>query len=273
MKKTATRKEVFRSMMKEKIVVITGASSGVGKETAFRCSAAGAKTILISRNEEKLMKVCKKISLQKGQADYYTLDVGHPEEVKVIFNRIMDKYGRVDILINCAGFGRFEPFVSSTIKDAERMFSVNVIGTMSCTHAVLPQMLARRSGHIVNVASIAGKLATAKSSVYSATKHAIIGFSNALRLETADYGVNVSVINPGPIRTHFFQRADPEGSYSTKIDRFMLDAEFVAEKIIQAIEERKREINIPWYMGLGAKFYQWFPRISERLGGRWMKMK
>lgn len=260
-------------MLENKIIVITGASSGVGKETAFRCAAGGAETVLLSRSEENLMSICKEIRLQKGRADYFILDVSDRHAVEATFKSILSKYGRIDILINCAGFGIFETLVSSKIEDAERMFAVNVTGLISCTKAVLPQMIERHEGHIVNIASIAGKLPTAKSSVYSATKHAIVGFSNALRLEIENKGVQVTVINPGPIRTPFFKKADPKGDYASKIDRFMLDAGYVADRIIRSVEEGKREIDLPWYMGLTAKLYQLFPRTTEKFGARWMKMK
>lgn len=260
-------------MRNNKVVVITGASSGVGLETALLCAGRGADTILLARNAEKLKIAERRISRLGFHANSFVLDVGDLDQVKKVFSEITSRYGHIDVLINCAGVGKFATLASTEMEDVEKMFSVNVIGLMACTKAVLPLMIRQKSGHIVNVASIAGKLATPKSTVYAATKHAVIGFSNGLRMEVEDRGIFVTVINPGPIRTAFFDTADPLGKYMAKVGRFMLDPKFVAYKIVRAIEKKKREINLPWYMGLGARIYQLFPGLVEKFGGHWLKMK
>lgn len=260
-------------MLHDKVVVITGASSGVGLETALLCAGKGAETVLIGRDPEKLKSAERKINELGYSTGSFAVDIGDSDQVEKVFRKIASKYGRIDVLVNCAGTGKFAALDSTKMEDVKKMFSVNVIGLIACTRSVLPLMIGQGGGHIVNIASIAGKLATPKSTVYAATKHAVIGFSNGLRMEVEDRGIFVTVVNPGPIQTAFFQTADPSGHYADEVSRFMLSPQFVARKIVKGIEKRKREINLPWYMDLGTRIYQLCPELVESLGGRWLKMK
>jgi Short-chain dehydrogenases of various substrate specificities len=260
-------------LAENKIVAITGASSGLGREIALRFAALGATVILMARNEDKLGQLKKAINERKQKAAIYPLDVGCSERVHLVFSSILKRFGRIDVLINCAGFGKFEFADKTSAEDTEAMFRVNALGLIHCVREVLPSMIQRKQGHIVNIASIAGILATPKSSVYSATKHAVIGYSNGLRQEVAHQGISVTVVNPGPVRTPFFKTADPNGHYAASVERFMMDPVFVAAKIVRAVRTRKRELNLPWYMGFGGVLYHLCPRFVERLGGRWMKLK
>jgi short-subunit dehydrogenase len=255
------------------IVVITGASSGVGKETAFLLAGSGAMTVLLARNQGKLKSVAAAIEQKGGRAVTFTADISDAEQVASVFGKIIARFGKIDILVNCAGFGVFERVDEMDLETIRKMFGVNVVGLIACTKAVLPQMIRQHSGQIVNIASIAGKIATMHSAVYSATKHAVIGFSNGLRLDLKNTGVSVTVVNPGPIRTPFFKTADPDGHYTASVGRFMMDPSFVAAKVIRAIRIKKREINLPWYMGFGGWLYQLCPRLVEHLGVRWMNLK
>jgi uncharacterized protein len=146
------------------------------------------------------------------------------------------------------------------------MFEVNVVGLIACTSMVLPTMRERRFGHIINIASQAGKIATPKSSIYSATKHAVLGYSNSLRMELADHQVFVTTVNPGPIATNFFNIADEKGTYVKNVQKFMLQPEFVAGKVVDAMLTKTREINLPRWMNLGSIVYTLFPRAFERIG-------
>ena len=148
------------------------------------------------------------------------------------------------------------------------MFDVNVLGLMACTSSVLPVMKRRKSGHIINIASQAGKMATPKSSLYSATKFAVLGYSNALRMELKNDDVFVTTVNPGPIATDFFATADESGNYIKSIEKIMLKPEVVARKIVDAMFTTKREINLPGWMNLASKVYYLFPRTVEMVGKR-----
>ena len=137
----------------------------------------------------------------------------------------------------------------------------------------MPSFLARGGGHIVNVASIAGKIGTPKSTGYTASKHAVLGLSNALRLELAGTGVAVTAINPGPIDTPFFALADPDGTYVNNVRWFMLKPEKVASRIVKAIESRKAEVDLPLAAAAGVKLYQLFPRLADKLVGPLLNRK
>ncbi|MNP10478.1 putative ketoacyl reductase [compost metagenome] len=134
-------------------------------------------------------------------------------------------------------------------------------------------MKAARSGRIVNVASIAGKIGTSKSTAYTASKHAVLGFSSALRQEVREYGITVSTINPGPIDTPFFNIADPEGHYVNNVKWFMMKPERVAKAMVSAVRTGTTEVNLPWVAGVGAKFYQMFPRLADVLSYRMLNKK
>ena len=247
------------------MVVITGASSGIGAETAKVVAQRGAIPVLLARNEQKLAAVASQLA---SEHLYAPLDVSDVNEVNRTFQMIMEKYGRIDVLVNNAGFGVFESFTETSLDDFAEMMNVNYLGIVYCTKAALPAMLEARTGYIVNIASVAGKLATKKTTAYSASKHAVIGLSNALRQELQGTGVHLAVINPGPIATAFFERADPSGHYMRNLQKMrgvVLQPSQVVNQMIRAIERRKAEITMPWFAAIGVKFAHVFPRLFERI--------
>lgn len=190
--------------LQEKVIVITGASSGIGEQVAMQIAAEGAIPVLIARTEEKLRVLAGKIkTTYNTPCYYYVLDVSKETEVNTVFAKILADAGQIDILVNNAGFGIFKTFEEATMVEVKDMFEVNVFGLVACTKAVLSHMLERNSGQIINIASLAGKIATPKSSAYAATKHAVLGFTNSLRMELSSTNIYVTAINPGPIDTNF----------------------------------------------------------------------
>ncbi len=254
----------------DKIVIITGASSGIGALMAHMFAERGAVPVLAARSETKLAEAAARI---RGPHGTYALDVTSAEQVEDVMGRILREYGRIDILINNAGYGVFDSFVNAPLREFENMMDVNYMGTVRCTKAVLPSMLKRGNGHIVNIASMAGKIGSAKSSGYSATKHAVLGLTNCLRQELVGSGVSLTAVNPGPIDTPFFDIADPSGSYVKNVKWFMLKPEQVAERVLQAIERRTPEVNLPFTAAAGVKLYQLFPRLFDRIGYKLLNKK
>ncbi|MGX1900913.1 SDR family NAD(P)-dependent oxidoreductase [Thermolongibacillus altinsuensis] len=251
-----------------KHVVITGASSGIGEQLAYAVAKRGGVPILLARNEEALRRIAEDIErTYRIPCHYFRLDVSDLEAVKTVFQRIFDRVATIDVLVNNAGFGVFEPVVDLDLKEMEKMFAVNVFGLVACTKMVLPHMIERKTGHIINVASQAGKIATPKSSIYAATKHAVLGFTNSLRMEVKRENIFVTAVNPGPIATNFFQIADRSGTYVRNIQKMMLRPEAVAEKIADAMLTPVREINMPRWMNAASVFYQLFPRFVETIAG------
>jgi short-subunit dehydrogenase len=253
-----------------KVTVITGASSGIGAWIAQELSRLGAIVILLARSGDKLRQT---IELMQGKHEFYITDVTSTEQVFTVIDRVIATYGRIDIMINNAGYGVFEALTEATLETIEGMMNVNYLGTVRCTKAVLPYMLKAGSGQIVNIASLAGKIGTAKSSGYSASKHAVLGFTNSLRQELNGTGISVTAVNPGPVNTPFFEQADPTGSYVHKVKRFLLEPEEVGQAVIQAIIKRKLEVNIPLTFGWAAKLMQLFPGISHKAAGKILNKK
>jgi short-subunit dehydrogenase len=251
-----------------KYIVITGASSGIGEKMAYKVARNGAIPILLARNVEKLAETAKIIEKEfKITCLYKRLDVSDLDSIKATFTDILAHIPRVDILVNNAGFGIFKEVTEATLDELKAMFDVNVFGLIACTKMVLPNMMDNHGGHIINIASQAGKLATPKSSFYSASKHAVLGFTNSLRMEVVKNNIFVSAVNPGPIKTNFFIIADESGTYVKNVEKWMLDPDDVAEKIVRMMLTSKRELNLPQWMNLGSKLYQLFPQFVEKMGG------
>jgi uncharacterized protein len=260
--------------LKGKNIIITGASGGIGAEIAKLCAAQGANLILLARSMDKLQQLQKDFYQNyRINVHIYKLDVSDTEKIQEVFTNIFEKIEQVDILVNNAGFGVFREAHIATAEEIKGMFDVNVVGLMTCTSMVLPKMRERHFGHIINIASQAGKIATPKSSVYSATKHAVLGYTNSLRMELHDYNVFVTSVNPGPIATNFFNIADEKGTYVKNVQKFMLEPEYVAQKIVDAMLTKTREINLPRWMSMGSVIYALFPRLFERIGRRAFNQK
>ncbi|WP_270179179.1 SDR family NAD(P)-dependent oxidoreductase [Alkalihalobacillus sp. CinArs1] len=260
--------------IKNKVILITGASSGIGRQLALDLAKEGARLILVARTEETLLRLKEQIESEGGYPPaVWPMDVGDGERVDQLLPQLLKEMPPIDILINNAGFGKFDNFVDADMKEIETMFDVNVIGLMRFCANVLPGMVEAKKGLVINVASQAGKIATPKSAAYSATKHAVLGFSNSLRLEMKPYGINVMTVNPGPIKTNFFEVADSSGNYTKNVEKMMLTPEKVSGEILSAIEKGKREVNLPGWMNAGAKIYHAAPGLIEKVGGRFFNQK
>lgn len=257
-------------MLKDTIVVITGASSGIGAEMAVLFARHGAVPVLMARSLDKLNETAARIS---GEKAVIKLDVTSTEQVFLAMEQVLECYGRIDILINNAGFAIFETCIDAPLKHYEEMMEVNYMGLVRCTKAVLPHMLRVGSGHIVNIASIAGKIGSTKASAYSAAKHAVLGFTNCIRQELMGTGVRVTAVNPGPIDTPFFKRADPTGYYYNNVKWFMLKPERVAEEVYDAIVRNKIEKNIPFMANMGVKLFQLFPAVFNKIAHNLLNKK
>ncbi|WP_155285868.1 SDR family NAD(P)-dependent oxidoreductase [Lacticaseibacillus zhaodongensis] len=246
-----------------KVLVITGGSSGIGKTVALAAAKRGATVVLLARNRSKLAAVRAECARLSGQSAYaFTLDVSDPVAIDSVWDQIMGSVDHVDYLLNAAGFGIFETALDTPMHTAEAMLRTNVLGTMYMTRLAGRIMVEQGYGHIINIASMAGKISTPKSGVYSASKAAVIAYSNVLRMELRPAGVFVTTVNPGPVRTNFFNRAGAE-EYEKSVDIFALDPQQVAKRILQALGRPVREINLPGIMAVAAKIYPLFPNISD----------
>lgn len=247
-------------------IVITGASSGLGKYLAFAAAKEGANVAILARREAELKELKMKIEEDYPvKCHYFVVDVTDEMAVHDAFLQIEDQFDGIDVLINNAGYGLFDTVEQMSLQDMKQMFEVNVFGVMCCSKLALSSMKLKGKGHIINIASLAGKVATSKAAAYAGSKHAVIGFSNALRQEVEKDGILVTNINPGPMDTPFFDIADESGSYAKSVRRMMLDPEKVATKVISIIGQDFHQIDLPSWMGFGAKMHSIFPKISHRL--------
>ncbi|MEY8444724.1 SDR family oxidoreductase [Enterococcus ratti] len=249
-----------------KIVLVTGSSGGLGAQICYEAAKQGAIVITCARRVSLINEVkeeCRRLSQKKAYA--FSVDMSDPASVDELYEQVMREVGRIDVLVNNAGFGIFEDFLKVDLAKAYDMFEVNVLGMLALTQKVAIDMAERRQGHIINIASMAGKIATAKSTIYSATKFAVLGFSNALRLELKPLGVAVTTVNPGPVATEFFNRADPSGNYLEKVGQLVLEPEKLAKTIVRTMNHPKREVNRPILFEFAAKFYTLFPTVGDYL--------
>lgn len=254
--------------LRGKVILITGASGGLGEKIALQAASQGAIIIGVARRRARLEKViaqCKQLSKEEAYA--FELDVANKEQITEVVTNILKKIPKIDYLINNAGFGLMENFEDLDINRVEDMFQVNVLGLMRMTQLIAKQMKVQGNGQIVNIASMAGKIATPKASAYAATKFAVIGFSNALRLELASSSINVLTVNPGPMRTEFFTHADKDNTYLKSLGKIVIDPEKLAKRIVRNLGSKRREINAPWYMQVGSVAYNLFPKLGDYLTG------
>ena len=251
-----------------KVVVVTGGSAGLGEQIALTAACYGATVVVCARHLERVEQVRSECTKLAGTPCYgYQTDLGQPESIDRLLVNLAADVGDIDILVNCAGFGLFENFIDMSYATIEKMFAVNVLGLMYLTKSIAVQMAEAHHGHIINIGSQAGKMATPKSAVYSATKFAVVGFSNGLRLELKPFNVQVTTVNPGPINTEFFDKADPEGNYLAKMQWLVLDPRHLARRIVASFTTNKREINAPWFMEGAGKMYTLFPHVGDFLAG------
>jgi short-subunit dehydrogenase len=254
--------------LENKVVLVTGASTGLGEQICYEAAKQGAIVVVCARRINLIGQVkerCMEISQKEAYA--FQVDVANPDNIESLMEKLKEEVGTVDVLVNNAGFGQFEEFVSFDMEVTRNMFEVNVLGMMLLTQKIAIEMLDKQSGHIINIASMAGKMATPKSAVYSATKFAVLGFSNALRLELKPFNIFVTTVNPGPIATEFFDKADPSGDYLENVSSMILDAQKLAKTIVKQMLRPKREINRPVAMEVAARFYQLFPHVGDYLAG------
>lgn len=180
-----------------KVALVTGASSGMGKETAMRLLQEGLVVHVAARRLDQMD------DLRKLGAIPHKMDITVDEEVVSVVNQIQAKHGQIDVLVNNAGFGMYGAMEESTIGDARYQFEVNLFGMARLTQLVLPAMRKKGAGKIINISSMGGKIYTPLGSWYHATKHAVEGWSDCLRIELAPFGIHVVIIEPGAISTEW----------------------------------------------------------------------
>ncbi len=237
-------------------VVITGASSGIGHATAIAMARQGAILVLAARRQESLEAVAEECRALGTTATVVVTDVTRREDCR----RLIEAAGRVDVLINNAGFAVFDPVVSAKPADLEAMMQTNFFGAVHCTQAVLPQMLERGAGSIVNVSSITGLMGFSRMSGYCATKFALTGWTEALRDEVVSNGVKVALVCPGTTETTFFVTAEKGKMPKASSLILAMTSERVARAICRSAEDGAYRRILPVVAALFMRLKEMAPR-------------
>jgi NADP-dependent 3-hydroxy acid dehydrogenase YdfG len=234
-------------MIKDKVAVVTGASSGIGYATALALAKAGAKVAAGARRVDKLESLQKEIQEDNGEILIEKLDVTKKEDCNSFIDIVVNKWNHIDILINNAGIMPLSFFKNLKINEWDQMIDVNLRGVLYCTAAAIPTMINNKSGHIINISSVAGRIIFPAGSVYCATKHAITAFSEGLRQELSQrYNIKVTCIEPGVVATELPNTITDkalEGFIESVKKMEALQAEDIANAIVYALES-PRYVNV-----------------------------
>lgn len=257
----------------ENVVIITGASSGIGRGLALQLAEQGAWLVLAARDEERLQAVADECEQRGGVTLVVRTDVANKEDCRNLINQTIATFGRIDTLINNAGitmWARFEDI--SDFEPFENIMKVNYLGSVYCTHYALPHLKESR-GRIVGISSLTGKTGVPTRSAYAASKHAMAGFFDSLRIELMGTGVTITMIYPGFVASEVRSRAlgpdgKPLGESPVQEDKVMT-VEECATIIIKAMAKRKREV----VMTTLGKVGQWLKLIAPSLVDRFAKKK
>lgn len=226
------------SEIKGKVVIITGASSGLGKATAHRLARSGAKLVLAARREERLVELRDAIREEGGDAIYQVTDVTDRNQVEALAGAAKDAYGRIDVLVNNAGVMPLSPLDELKVEEWDLMIDVNIRGVLYGIASVLPTMREQHAGHIINLSSVAGHMVFPASAVYSATKFAVKALSEGLRQE-GDGEIRSTNISPGPVATELTSKIS-DSDTAKQVDEMYETAmapDAIARAIAYAIEQ------------------------------------
>ena len=251
-----------------KIVLVTGASSGIGRQVSLDFSGHGAQSIiLVARSRSKLEDLEKTISRKFNiKTIIYPCDVSKKSEVEQMGREILDKCGHVDILVNNAGFGLYGKVQNQSIEQIESVTFTNYLGVVYCPKVFLDSMIARKSGHIVNLASVAASFGVAGLSAYCASKYAVLGFSESLSQELHGTGVGLTVVSPMGVKTNFFNNSS-FGGRIPYYNGFMLKTNTVSNAVLAAANSHRLEIIVPFYMRAGVWLKHTIPFLINPMIG------
>jgi len=232
----------------DKVVWITGASSGIGESLAYAFAQHGAKLILSARRVEELERVKNNCNRTGEDILILPMDVSNLDHATQAATQALAQFGGIDVLINNAGVSHWTKVRDLSLDVIKKIFDVNFLGGIALTKAVLPIMLERKQGHIVVISSVLGKMVVQKQAAYNASKHALQGFYDTLRLEVAGEGIHVLLVCPGFVRTNVAKNSLNKEGVAINLDNEKIskgiDPAYVAEKILEAITSRRDEIII-----------------------------
>jgi NADP-dependent 3-hydroxy acid dehydrogenase YdfG len=261
--------------LRGKTAVITGASSGIGEAAAREFARAGVKVVLAARRVERLERLAREIRSQGGEALPIPTDLTDQAQITRLVLSTLEAYGRIDILANIAGWGRYDWLEEMQPHDLRQQYEVNVIGLAELTRQVIPVMQRQRSGHIINMSSYASKVAVPPLTVYASTKYAVEGLSDALRRELRPWGIHVSRVHPsGVTGTEFNRKAGQAGGIRFKsVPIGRVTREEVARAMVRLARRPRRAIFLSRLYDLPAFVNYRAPGVVDLASALWVRWK
>jgi len=221
--------------MSEKVIWITGASTGIGREIAMEFSRAGHIIIATARRKSRLVNLVSEIKFAGREASAFVCNVASERSVQLTAKRIREKYGRIDCLVNNAGVTAFKSFIDTKVYEFDYVIETNLRGAFLCMKSVLPQMIKNKKGHIINIVSVAANTVYEDSSVYSASKAGLLALTNSVRKETRRYNIKISSILPGAVETAMW-----DSRTRAKYKNRMLSPSDVAKIVLEVFNQPKK---------------------------------
>ncbi|MCB0308471.1 MAG: SDR family oxidoreductase [Bdellovibrionales bacterium] len=229
---------------KSTVVVITGASRGIGKETALAFARKGATIVLASRDKNRMEETSKKVEEAGGRACIKPTDVSKEDQCRALIEDAYQQYGHIDVLINNAGYGHYASVENIKTADLDAILRTNLFGSLWCIQAALPLMREKKKGHIVNVSTIVSRRSLPFMTAYCMSKFAMNAMDEGLRLEARPFGIGVTLLCPGLTQTDFQTNAGKVGYSSPVSNSHGMSAKTVAQKILKAVEKNQRRVYL-----------------------------
>ena len=260
------------NMAEPSVAIVTGASSGIGQETALAFARKRYAVVLAARRTDRLNEVARACR-QAGAPEALAVptDVGDEAQVQALVERAVGQFARVDVLVNNAGYGQFARVHETATQDMQDIFRVNFFGLFYGCKAVAPVMIRQRSGHIFNISSVIGRRGTPFHGAYCATKFAVIGLTDSIRVELKPYGVRVTAVLPALTQTEFFQRSRRGRAAGASFQKWktLTPPSVVAEKIVRAVGHNRPQITLTFGGKLLVLISALSPRLADALMGRY----
>lgn len=265
----------LRPTIAGKVVIVTGASAGIGEATAREFARAGAITVLAARRAGRLKRLQQEIEEMGGEALAVPTDLTDPDQITDLVEKTVSRYGRIDVLANIAGWALYHWLEEMEYKDLRRAFDVNVIGLAELTRQVIPIMKRQRSGFILNMSSYASRVAVPPLTVYASTKYAVEGLTDGLRRGLLPWGITVIRIHPSAVTgTEFNQRVVREGGLQYRpVPIGRVSRERLARHIVRLIEKPQRAFFISRTYEVLVLLNRLFPEVVDAFMAMWVRLK
>ncbi len=227
-----------------KAIIVTGASSGIGRQIALDFARRGARLVISARRAERLQQVSRECEALGGEVEAMVGDLAERAFAESMVTRALERFGRLDVLVNNAGVPKHKQFYDVTPEDVDYTMRVNFMAPAYLTLAAIPPMLRQGEGYIVNISSGAGRMPPPRETVYAASKFALTGFSEGLALDLAGSNIHVAVIHVGPIETEIWDKAESPVAYAGR----KYPASIISQAVFKCIEKRRHELTVPRWL-------------------------